>query len=44
VDLLPRSVASGRGWYTGTIHSRDGLHGASIAQESLFGRAPGGRA
>jgi len=38
VDLVPRSVAGGRGWYTGTVHTRDGLLGASLAQESLFGR------
>lgn len=40
MDLVPHSVAGGRGWYTGTIHSMDGTLGASLTQEALF-RAPG---
>jgi len=40
LDLTPRSVAGGRGWYTGTLSSRDGALGASLAQEALF-RAAG---
>lgn len=38
MDLVPRSVAAGRGWYTGSIHTGDGVHVASLAQEALFGR------
>jgi acyl-CoA thioesterase-2 len=37
VDLVARTVASGRGWYSGTVHTRDGVLGASLAQESLLG-------
>jgi acyl-CoA thioesterase-2 len=36
VDKLPGSVSRGRGWYTGTVHGRDGTHAASFAQEGLF--------
>jgi acyl-CoA thioesterase-2 len=36
MDLAPQSAAGGRGWYTGTIHSADGMLGASLAQEALF--------
>ncbi len=36
MDLVPHSVSGGRGWYTGTLCSRDGVLGASLAQESLF--------
>lgn len=36
MDLAPHSAAGGRGWYTGTIHSADGMLGASLAQEALF--------
>jgi acyl-CoA thioesterase-2 len=35
-DLVPRSIAGGRGWYTGTLHDRDGFLGASVTQEALF--------
>ncbi|WP_308282888.1 acyl-CoA thioesterase [Pseudonocardia nigra] len=38
VDLVPKSTGGGRGWYTGTLSSRDGVLRASIAQESLFRR------
>jgi acyl-CoA thioesterase-2 len=37
--LVPSTVAGGRGWYTGTVHDREGRLLASLAQESLF-RAP----
>lgn len=37
-DLTPRTVAGGRGWYTGTIHAADGTRIASVAQEQLFSR------
>ncbi|TQM11365.1 acyl-CoA thioesterase [Pseudonocardia kunmingensis] len=36
LDLVPHTVAAGRGWYTGTVHSRDGVLGASLTQECLF--------
>jgi acyl-CoA thioesterase-2 len=38
IDLVPGSTAGGRGWYRGTIHGRDGVLGASLTQESLYGR------
>jgi len=41
VDLVPHTAAYGRGWYTGTVHTRDGVLGASLTQESLFGRSHG---
>lgn len=36
VDLVPRSVGGGRGWYTGTVHGHDGALAASVTQEALF--------
>jgi acyl-CoA thioesterase-2 len=36
MDLVPRSVAGGRGWYTGTVHAQDGTLVASLTQEALF--------
>ena len=36
MDLVPHTVAAGRGWYTGTIHTKDGRLAASITQETLF--------
>jgi acyl-CoA thioesterase-2 len=36
LDLVPRSVAGGRGWYTGTVHGVDGALAASVTQEALF--------
>jgi acyl-CoA thioesterase II len=36
IDLVPRSVAGGRGWYTGTVHDQDGALAASVTQEALF--------
>lgn len=38
MELLARTVAGGRGWYTGTIFDPTGTAVASIAQESLFRR------
>lgn len=38
VELIPRSVAAGRGWYVGAIYDLHGAAVASIAQESLFRR------
>jgi acyl-CoA thioesterase-2 len=38
MNVVPHSTAGGRGWYTGTIHTVDGVLGASLAQEALFGR------
>lgn len=38
VDLVARNAGGGRGWYTGTVHARDGALGASLAQESRYGR------
>lgn len=40
MDHIPRSIAGGRGWYTGTVHTRDGRLGASLAQEALFRERP----
>jgi len=40
MDLLPSTVAGGRGWYTGTITTRDGVQAASFVQESLFRPGP----
>lgn len=49
VDLSPHTVGGGRGLYTGAVYSRDGVLGASLAQETLFRKvgaparpAPGG--
>lgn len=36
MDLVPQTVAAGRGWYTGTIHTVGGVLAASLAQEVLF--------
>jgi acyl-CoA thioesterase-2 len=38
MDLVPHSASGGRGWYTGTVHSADGVLAASLAQEMLFRR------
>jgi len=40
MDLTPRTVAAGRGWYTGAVTTRDGLLAASVVQESLFRFGP----
>jgi acyl-CoA thioesterase-2 len=39
-DMIPRTVADGRGWYTGTIRRADGVLAASFVQESLFRPGP----
>ena len=36
VDLVPHTAASGRGWYTGTLHDVSGRLGASLTQEVLY--------
>jgi acyl-CoA thioesterase-2 len=36
MDLVPHSVAGGRGWYTGSVYGADGVLAASLAQEMLF--------
>jgi acyl-CoA thioesterase-2 len=36
VDLLPGAAAGGRGFYTGTVHDRDGRLLATIAQEHVM--------
>ncbi|MEE1754770.1 acyl-CoA thioesterase [Streptomyces sp. SP18CS02] len=36
LDMVPRTVAHGRGWYSGGIYSADGVLVASLAQETLF--------
>lgn len=36
IDLVPQTVAGGRGWYTGAFYTADGTRLASIAQETLF--------
>jgi acyl-CoA thioesterase-2 len=42
MDMVPRTVSGGRGWYTGSISTPDGVLAASFAQETLFrpGRNP----
>jgi len=35
-DLVPHTLASGRGLYTGAIYGADGSRAATIAQEALF--------
>jgi acyl-CoA thioesterase II len=40
MDLAPRTVAAGRGWYTGAVTTRDGALAASLVQESLFRLGP----
>ncbi len=39
-DMVPRTVAGGRGWYTGTIRGADGVLAASFVQETLFRPGP----
>src|ERR1700735_2122899 len=36
IDLVPHTVAGGRGWYTGAFYDQAGLRLANLAQESLF--------
>jgi acyl-CoA thioesterase II len=40
MDMLPRSVAGGRGWYTGSVFTRSGVLAASFVQETLFRPGP----
>lgn len=40
VDMVPRTVARGRGWYIGEVLATDGTLGASFTQEALFRRGP----
>jgi acyl-CoA thioesterase-2 len=40
MDNVPRTVAAGRGWYTGTLHTADGVLAASFVQETLFRPGP----
>ena len=40
MDMVPRTVAGGRGWYTGTVSTRDGVLAASFVQETLFRPGP----
>jgi len=42
MDLLPQTVAAGRGLYNGTIRRLDGATAATLAQESLFRRPRAG--
>jgi acyl-CoA thioesterase II len=39
-ELVPRTVADGRGWYTVAIYAPDGTRVATVAQEQLFARRP----
>ncbi|WP_448639108.1 hypothetical protein [Geodermatophilus sp. URMC 63] len=36
MDLVPATVSGGRGWYTGSLTTRDGVLAASLTQETLF--------
>lgn len=38
MDLVGRTTGGGRGWYTGSLSTPDGVLRASITQESLFRR------
>jgi acyl-CoA thioesterase-2 len=40
VELRPHTTGGGRGWYSGSVFSRDGVLGASLVQESLFRTSP----
>jgi acyl-CoA thioesterase-2 len=40
MDNVPRTVAAGRGWYTGTLHTAEGALAASFVQETLFRPGP----
>jgi acyl-CoA thioesterase II len=40
MDLVPRTVAAGRGWYTGTLTTAAGTLAASFVQETLFRPGP----
>ncbi|WP_245654391.1 acyl-CoA thioesterase [Streptomyces violens] len=36
LDLVPHTTGGGRGWYTGTVSSADGVLRASLTQEQLY--------
>jgi acyl-CoA thioesterase-2 len=40
VDMVPRTVAGGRGWYTGSVFTPAGGLAASFVQETLFRPGP----
>ncbi|MDK3256915.1 acyl-CoA thioesterase [Blastococcus capsensis] len=42
MDMVPRTVSGGRGWYTGSLATPSGVLAASFTQETLFrpGRNP----
>jgi acyl-CoA thioesterase-2 len=40
MDMVPRTVATGRGWYTGSIQTESGVLAASFVQETLFRPGP----
>jgi acyl-CoA thioesterase-2 len=40
MDLIPRTVSQGRGWYTGSVMTADGTLAASFTQEALFRPGP----
>jgi acyl-CoA thioesterase-2 len=40
MDMQPRTVSGGRGWYTGTVTTTDGVLAASFVQETLFRPGP----
>ena len=40
MDMRPRTVSGGRGWYTGTVTTAAGVLAASFVQETLFRPGP----
>jgi acyl-CoA thioesterase-2 len=40
--LAPQRAAGGRGWYSGHVYDRAGVHVASFVQESVYGRIAAG--
>jgi acyl-CoA thioesterase-2 len=40
MDMVPRTVSGGRGWYTGSVTTREGVLAASFVQETLFRPGP----
>jgi acyl-CoA thioesterase-2 len=40
MDMVPRTVSAGRGWYTGAISTAEGVLAASFVQETLFRPGP----
>jgi acyl-CoA thioesterase-2 len=40
MDMVPRTVSGGRGWYTGSVSTRAGVLAASFVQETLFRPGP----